>query len=92
MPRGTSPAQVVRPVFGRSASARAAMISAAVWPWAAQCILFWTVTKNRCEAGRPPAELDAARRAHAVANGEDHRQAVVLEGAPDPAGALLANL
>ena len=42
--------------------------------------------------GRPLAELDAARGAHAVADGEDHRQAVVLEDALDPPGALLANL
>ena len=37
-------------MFGRLASARAAMTSAAVWPWAAQCILFCTVLKKRCDA------------------------------------------
>jgi hypothetical protein len=34
-------------MFGLVASARVATISAAVWPCAAQCILFWTVLKKR---------------------------------------------
>lgn len=42
--------QVVIPIFGLSASARLPITSAAVWPCAAQCILFWTTAKNFCEA------------------------------------------
>lgn len=42
--------QVVSPMFGVVASARIATISAAVWPCAAQCILFCTVLKNRWDA------------------------------------------
>lgn len=42
--------------------------------------------------GGPLAELGAARRAHPVAHGEDHGQAVGLEAPPDPALAFLANL
>jgi hypothetical protein len=37
-------------MFGFVASARAAMIPAAVWPRAAQCILFCTVLKNSWDA------------------------------------------
>jgi hypothetical protein len=40
------PVQEVKPMFGLAALARTTMISAAVWPWAAQCILFCTTLKN----------------------------------------------
>jgi hypothetical protein len=40
--RGRSPVQEVKPMFGCEASARRCTISAVVWPWAAQCILFCT--------------------------------------------------
>jgi hypothetical protein len=35
---------------GLVASARAWMISAAVCPCVAQCILFWTLAKKRCDS------------------------------------------
>ena len=47
--RSLSPVQVVRPMLGLAESARAWTISAAVWPWMAQWILFCTVWKKSLE-------------------------------------------
>jgi hypothetical protein len=40
-------------MFGFVASARSAITSAAVLPWAAQRILFCTIAKKRCDASTP---------------------------------------
>jgi hypothetical protein len=58
--RGTSPVQLVRPMFGRVASARMATISAAVWPCPAQCILFWTIWKNLADPANNRGAVELA--------------------------------
>jgi hypothetical protein len=47
--RVDAPAHVVNPALGALASVRSAISSAAVCPCAAQCVLFCTVAKKRCE-------------------------------------------
>ena len=93
------------PILGLAASARDAITSAAVWPCAAQCILFCTgllqplvvhgETLDQVLAklgGGPLAELGAARRADPVSDRQSHIQVIVLEAAAHLPRALLTNL
>ena len=60
--RTMPPGRVVcRPMKGLLASARSWMISAAVWPCVAQCILFCTVAKNCCDMLRVRRVVHARR-------------------------------
>jgi hypothetical protein len=52
---------VCMPMNGFSPSARSWTISAALWPFAAQCISFCTVAKNCCERSYVSVYRDRAR-------------------------------